>query len=836
MLPKHILQAMQNGATIITPNNRLSEQLLAHYLQASQHQTLPKPTCFAYPSFLRKTFKQLTTEDIQTHPRLLSDAHIQALWRHILTPEAAIDTNQNLLNAIHQAFVICENWGVEHPHPAFQTTPQTRQFESFRLQFLTQLKTRNAITEHQLAQYFITNMTSPQTQHILWVCFDDYTPIQRTLQAHFNQLNIIQEHIELTEHSNISYQYIANDKADEYARVQTFIQEQLDKQVKRIGIIVPNLNQEAPQLQRYLKRHFDDNIFDFSLGKPLADYPLITHALQWLRLNLFEISHHEVKLLLNSPYLAFAEEEFDARTDALQNIQLLQERIIPFKTFKYALKNVTPKLFHALDTLTPYPKNATPRNWAHFFLKRLKQLGFPSETSLNSTQYQCFERFITLFDEFMTLTLINPVMNAKSALEAFQDLAKACIFQPEKPETPVNILGLLEASGCQFDAIWMCGATQQNLPAKAHLNAFIPITLQRETNMPYAHAKQEYALAEKRLHRLKQSCDTLVFSYPALLNDIPTLPSPLISHLPELPKAAITTTPKTALLSEAESYQHPFTPLDALTGGSARLSNQALCPFRAFAAHRLHATECPDVTDSPDASIRGQVIHHVLEQLWRTLGSQKALLSCTEKDLEAHIEQAIQTALSPLKKNKPHSFPELVESIENTRLKRLMHAALSWDKARNAFEVEAIEASFTLRLNALEFRVRLDRLDCLASGEKWLIDYKSSIPSPLPFSEERPEAPQLLLYALLDDAIRGLLFIELKKGHVACRGFAEDSNDTNGIKALKSDEHWSTYQRLWHERLTLLADEFYEGHCPPKPKKNSTCQTCRFDTLCRITP
>ena len=130
--------------------------------------------------------------------------------------------------------------------------------------------------------------------------------------------------------------------------------------------------------------------------------------------------------------------------------------------------------------------------------------------------------------------------------------------------------------------------------------------------------------------------------------------------------------------------------------------------------------------------------------------------------------------------------------------------------------------------------MRLDRLDTLASGEKWLIDYKSSIPSPLPFDEERPESPQLLLYALLDNAIRGLLFIELKKGHVACRGFAEDSKDTGGIKALKTDEHWSTYQKLWHERLTQLADEFYEGYCPPKPKKNSTCQTCNFHTLCRI--
>ncbi|MDF1647073.1 MAG: PD-(D/E)XK nuclease family protein [Legionellaceae bacterium] len=835
MFSKKILQAMQNGATIITPNNRLSEQLLGYYLKTSQHQTLAKPNCLAYPMFLQKTFKQLTqSTPKKKHPHLLSNTHIQALWRNILNPEARLDSTQNLVNAIHQAFVICESWNISLPHPSFQTTPQTRQFETFRHLFLTELKKRNAITEYQLANYLIAHLNTRQTQHIIWFCFDDYTPIQNMLQTHFNQLKISQEHLELDNKPQTTHQYIAHDKTDEYTRIMQFIQKALNQKIKRIGVIVPNLNQEAPLLKRYLDRHFDDKIFNFSLGKPLADYPVIAHALRWLKLNLFEVEHHEVKLLLNSPYLAGAEEEFHARTHAQHHIPLLQERTLPFHTFKYALKQTTPKLFQTLNALTPYPKKATPRNWAKLFLNRLKQLGFPGEKSPDSIQYQCFERFISLFDELISLTLINPSMDAKSALEAFQDITKSCIFQPEKAEAPVNILGLLEASGCPFDTIWMCSMTHHNIPSKAHLNAFIPIALQRETNMPYAHAKREYILAEKRIHRLKQATNTLVLSYPALLNDIPTQPSPLILDLPELPQTHIPTPPKTALLIETERYHLPFTPQDKHIGGSARLTNQALCPFRAFAAHRLHATEYPDVTDSPDAAIRGQIIHHVLEQIWRALGSQKALIACTAEKLESHIEQAIQTALSPLKKNKPHSFPKLIQHLEQERLKRLIHAALLWDKKRSAFKIEALEERVTLTLGELEFQMRLDRLDTLESGEKWLIDYKSRIPSPVPFHEERPESPQLLLYALLDSTIRGLLFIELKKGHVSCRGFAEDAKNTGGIKALKSEENWSHYQQLWYERLTLLADEFHNGYCPPQPKKNSTCQTCRFHALCRI--
>ena len=113
MPPNHTIKALKNGATVITPNNRLSEQLLGHYLQTSTHQTLPKPRCLAYPTFLRETFKQLTqSTPHQVHPKLLSDAHTQALWRNVLNQDEQLETSQNLLTAIHQASVVCENWQI----------------------------------------------------------------------------------------------------------------------------------------------------------------------------------------------------------------------------------------------------------------------------------------------------------------------------------------------------------------------------------------------------------------------------------------------------------------------------------------------------------------------------------------------------------------------------------------------------------------------------------------------------------------------------------------------------------------------------------------------------
>src|SRR3990167_4424623 len=135
-----LFTALQDGAIVITPNNRLTEQLLRQYLNAAPKATCKKPQCFAYPTFLREMFYQLIQNNPSPkHPILLSAAHIQSLWRDILGPEG-LDHSQTLINTLQQAFVICEYWQISLPHPDFQLTPQTEKFESFRLNLTQRLQ------------------------------------------------------------------------------------------------------------------------------------------------------------------------------------------------------------------------------------------------------------------------------------------------------------------------------------------------------------------------------------------------------------------------------------------------------------------------------------------------------------------------------------------------------------------------------------------------------------------------------------------------------------------------------------------------------------------------
>ena len=833
-----IIEAMRDGAAIITPNNRLAEQLLARYITDDGRRTLEKPTCLPYQAFLQHIFERLCHQSpFEAHPVLLNDGQLRTVWRHVLSPDENSQHHQKLLNSVLSAWTICNDWQINLPHPDFDLTEHTQQFETWRASGEARLHSLHALAKQQLAAHLIKHLKHPPFQRIIWICFDDYTPIQQALQTHLNALGVEQHHYDFTGNAtHHTYQCIARDKHDEYAHMLHFVQEKLDEKATHIGLVIPDLNQDASNLLRYFKRHLSEDMFNISLGKPLSEYPLVAHALQWISLNQTELSQHQAQLLLSSPYLVGAQSEFLARASCVNNIPLLQERRIPFSRFKSAIQTSAPALAEALSTLKSYPKNQTPLAWARLFYARLTQLGFPGEAGLTSAQYQCFQRLIALMDDFIALSIVTPSMCAKEAFRALHDLAKNTIFQPEKSDAPVQILGLLEASGCTFDAVWMSGATDQKLPTRTRLSAFIPIALQRDLDMPYANASREQRLAEKRLSRLQLASFEQVFSYPILVGDMPALPSPLITNYPELPKTRtpIDITRPVLLLTEQEPYNYPLTEQDSRTGGTARLADQAQCPFKAFAAHRLQATTQPDPTEGPDAMLRGQVIHQVLERLWGHLKTQRALIMCHAVTLEHAIDAAIHEALLPVKAYKPTSFPELIQTVEQERLKRLVHACLSWDKSRPAFDIEAIEATFHLTLGDLEFRVRVDRIDRLYSGEKWVIDYKSRIPSPLPWHEERPESPQLLVYALLDNAIRGLLFVELKNGQTTCRGLTEETSDLQGIKSIQHDESWSTYQHTWHQRLITLAHEFQTGHSVPRPIKKSTCQTCNFQPLCRI--
>ena len=96
----------------------------------------------------------------------------------------------------------------------------------------------------------------------------------------------------------------------------------------------------------------------------------------------------------------------------------------------------------------------------------------------------------------------------------------------ENEGAPVQILGVLEASGVRFDHLWIMGLHDEALPAHANPHPFIPISMQREHKLPHASAERELEYATKLMERLFASAPHVVLSYPEMDGDRALSPSP----------------------------------------------------------------------------------------------------------------------------------------------------------------------------------------------------------------------------------------------------------------------------------------------------------------------
>ena len=163
---------------------------------------------------------------------------------------------------------------------------------------------------------------------------------------------------------------------------------------------------------------------------------------------------------------------------------------------------------------------------------------------------------------------------------------------------------------------------------------------------------------------------------------------------------------------------------------------------------------------------------------------------------------------------------------------RLARDWLEVERKRAPFEVAAREEKRKLKVAGLEIHGRIDRLDRLASGGHALIDYKSGRPTPKAWEGERPDDPQLPLYALsAPEEIAALAYAKLQTGGMKYMGFARD-RDKGFVAAAKN---WNALVEGWRRSLEALGAGFAAGEARVDPKNGlATCRYCDLQTLCRV--
>ena len=156
------------------------------------------------------------------------------------------------------------------------------------------------------------------------------------------------------------------------------------------------------------------------------------------------------------------------------------------------------------------------------------------------------------------------------------------------------------------------------------------------------------------------------------------------------------------------------------------------------------------------------------------------------------------------------------------------------EKSRAPFQVAFNERERTISIGGLEIDARMDRVDELPDGRHVILDYKATAPSVAAWFGERPEEPQLPMYAISNDVpVAAVAFAQVGPEGLRFKGFVADPAVLPGVKAFPESSERQIEE--WRRVLEPIAHSFREGAAAVDPRDGSaTCALCRLTSLCRI--
>lgn len=820
-----IFAALDAGATVVVPTNRLQREILWNYLQSKPQAVILTPKCFAYENWLTHWFEahQLSL-DCSHQQRLLSDAQFQWLTWSLCSPKLNFSEVTRLLNCY-------KNLKLAQALPEgsdFLYHPQASQFQAYWQTIEQRLRDDHCLVRAELATW-LAQQPYCEAPHPIWfACFDTLHPQQQTLIQSLEDQGQLIHYYDLKPSAPPQVlQFVAADEVQEEQAIVAWVRDQCAAGKTRIGVVVPDLHRRKHQLLRQLQAQMPSTGLHCSLGTSLLEFPLIQQSLTLLFLDpSTNVSKTELKVLLHTPWLHGADDEAAQRAQLSNYHRMLQEPALPWSALLSLTAKNCPKLHQTLAAFNPYPAQASIEAWIVLLEQRLNLLDFTKANSeLLAKLFLSIENLHELQGFVDHLELAS--LQAWLRLKFQQD-----IHQPPQDHAGVHLMGWLESSGFCGDAVWICQFLAQNIPQPPNFSSWLPITWQKQQQLPRTSYEQEQVIAASLVKRLQAANPCLVFSYPATIEQQAQWPSPMFPHHADHYRLTWTEANTLNLEFYADPQSLPFLPDEAPKGGSQLLSAYANCPFQAFAKYRLHATSGSDTHLGLDAREHGQLIHQALFYLWQALDTQQSLKSSTAQQLAELVEQAITQALAPFKEAKPYSLDPFMLTIEASKARKILQQVITFDQNRPPFTIAGLEQELSLSIESLEFKLRYDRLDRLENGDLLLIDYKSSLPTPLPWRSNEPLHPQILMYALAQAQIKGLMFAALTPHDYQSAGISAQELAINGIKPSKAP--WEDLQHQWLHHLREQIIKLKAGDFQPNPAQNSTCKRCHYQELCRF--
>jgi RecB family exonuclease len=234
----------------------------------------------------------------------------------------------------------------------------------------------------------------------------------------------------------------------------------------------------------------------------------------------------------------------------------------------------------------------------------------------------------------------------------------------------------------------------------------------------------------------------------------------------------------------------------------------------------------------------------MLAAAWKSLETKACLDALGEPQLQELLGACADETIAQMRRHRADVLAGRFAQLERERLVRLAREWLAVERRRGDFEIVALEEKHPVTFGGVTVNAKLDRMDRLAAGGCFVIDYKTGVCKTSAWLGARPDEPQVPMYALRGDGdVAAVAFGQVRTGEMAFKGIGRTPDLIGGVQLItkervavaKQYRDWDALVAGWRTELEAIGRGYALGDARVDPKRGRlTCELCDQKTFCRI--
>jgi len=840
-----------------------------------QKKTIQLPGIYSLNRWLKSEYQEFCLIDqVGDVINIMNGIEERLLWENIIKNDLK---NQSFLKnqidgitdkVISADSLIRENLISKNELKKNETHQEMHYFNKWRNQFDGYCLENKLFSRNSFIEFFIEKQKEfgiIDNQELLLVGFDDNSPLYKDLINSLKKRNELKNYKAKEEKIKKQRKLECENVEDEIKEIIKWIKE---NSKKKLLIVSPALSRFQIKLQNEIDREIQpniykeydkNNIYNSNLKRPLSNEPIITAAINLLKLN----NPHSIKPKLIYELLIFnnwIDSEYYMHREQLGNY--IKDKKLPkisINSLKKLIENDSKLKELKLDSLKKT-----------LLLIEKNQVLWSKKKDLNEWVTLTEEYWIEIKANKINNLLSFEINNINSLFKSlnqlknnkiidyplvFEEYWEILFTQLENSPAPkgsndfyIDINGFAENPIKKYDAVWLMNMNTNLWPGKIEFNPFLPKKLQKKYHIfDEIHIKK---IDKVRLNRLNSFGPDITISYSN--KDIDTLLIPTPGYFDELKAKKIIPKVKEIdnkkYLEKINDDKAPKILGDNInvSGGFRCLEHFHVCPAWSFYENRLHAkTYQEDDQEEISKMSRGNLIHELLEKFWKTHKNSINLTKMSEKALLKSIEILTHEVMSSYQVSKPHLNPSQIK-LEGDYFKNLLYQWLCYEKLeRPRFSVVESEEKYSVKIDRINFNVKIDRIDQYEDGSRLLIDYKTGSETPISQWKKSPiTSLQMPIYTIFSGieniSATGIVYIHNNDVKlVGLSSYAQEPIDGmitafSKQKLKTHEDQWSELIASWGVDINKLATGYLSGDAKVTYSNEGELKYCAVKPLLRI--